>query len=82
MPKLIVRSETGEAVSHDLAEETEARPPESGARPADFANPSPFQSRKVKKDPARTAVLAVAALAFFTFLVSLVALVLMKPTSF
>jgi pSer/pThr/pTyr-binding forkhead associated (FHA) protein len=63
-------------------EEPETRPAESSARPADFANASPFQSRKVKKDPARTAVFAAAALAFLAFLGSLIALVLMKPPSF
>jgi len=63
-------------------EEAEARPAESSARPADFGNASPFQSRNVTKDPARTAVFAAAALAFLAFLVSLVALVLMKPPSF
>jgi pSer/pThr/pTyr-binding forkhead associated (FHA) protein len=63
-------------------EEAEARPAESSARPADFANASPFQSRKVKRDPARTAVFAAAAVAFLAFLVSLIALVLMKPPSF
>jgi predicted component of type VI protein secretion system len=63
-------------------EETEARPADSCSRPADFANASPFQNRKVKKDPARTAVFAAAALAVLAFLVSLIALVLMKPPSF
>ena len=63
-------------------EETEARPAELSARPADFANASPFQSRKTKKDPARTAVFAAAAVAFLAFLVSLIALALMKPPSF
>jgi pSer/pThr/pTyr-binding forkhead associated (FHA) protein len=63
-------------------EEPETRPAESSERPADFANASPFQSRKVRKDPARTAVFAAAALAFFAFLVSLIALFLMKPPSF
>jgi hypothetical protein len=63
-------------------EEAEARPAESSERPADFANASPFQSRKVKKDPARTAVMAAATVAFLAFLVSMVALVLMKPPSF
>jgi pSer/pThr/pTyr-binding forkhead associated (FHA) protein len=62
--------------------EAEPRPAECRALPADFANASPFQSRKVKKDPARTAVFAAAALAFVAFLVSLVALVGMKPPSF
>jgi pSer/pThr/pTyr-binding forkhead associated (FHA) protein len=63
-------------------EEAEARPAKSSERPADFANASPFQSRKVKKDPARTAVMAAAAVAFLAFLVSMVALVLIKPPSF
>jgi pSer/pThr/pTyr-binding forkhead associated (FHA) protein len=62
--------------------EPETRPAESSERPADFANTSPFQSRKVRKDPARTAVFAAAALAFLAFVVSLIALVLMKPPSF
>jgi hypothetical protein len=82
MPKLTVRSETGESISHGLVKETEAHPAESSTHPADFANASPFQSRKVKMDPARTAVFAAAALAFLAFLVSLIALVLMKPPSF
>ncbi len=55
---------------------------EAEARPADFANASPFQGRKLKKDPARTAVFAAAAVAFLAFLASLIALVLMKPPSF
>jgi pSer/pThr/pTyr-binding forkhead associated (FHA) protein len=62
--------------------EAETRPAESSERPADFANTSPFQSRKVRKDAARTAVFAAAALAFLAFLVSLIALFLMKPPSF
>ncbi len=63
-------------------EEAEARPAESSARPADFANASPFQTRTAKKDKGRTAVYAVAALAFLAFLVSIIALALMKPASF
>ena len=63
-------------------EAVEARPAESSARPADFANASPFQTRTAKKDPGRTAVYAVAALALLAFLVSMVALALMKPPSF
>jgi pSer/pThr/pTyr-binding forkhead associated (FHA) protein len=63
-------------------EEVEARPAESSARPADFANASPFQTRTAKKDPGRSAVYAVAALAFLAFLVSMIALALMKPGSF
>ena len=62
--------------------EVEARPAESSARPADFANASPFQTRTAKKDPGRTVVYAAAALAFLAFLASMVALALMKPASF
>ena len=63
-------------------EEVQVRPAESSARPADFANASPFETRKGKKDPARTAVFAAAALAFLAFLVSLIALALMKAPGF
>jgi pSer/pThr/pTyr-binding forkhead associated (FHA) protein len=63
-------------------EEAEARPAELSARPADFANASPFQSRKTKKDPARTAVFAAAALAFIAFLASMIALLLMRAPTF
>ena len=64
------------------AEEVEARPAESSARPADFANASPFESRKQRNDPGRTAVYAAAAAAFVAFLASMIALALMKPPSF
>ena len=60
-------------------EGVEARPADSSARPADFANASPFQTRKRKPDPARRAVFAVAAVAILAFLVSLIALALMQP---
>jgi pSer/pThr/pTyr-binding forkhead associated (FHA) protein len=63
-------------------EEAEARPAELSARPADFANASPFQSRKTKKDPARTAVFAAAAVAFIAFLASMIALLLMRAPTF
>ena len=60
-------------------EEVEARPAELSARPADFANASPFPSRKKTKDPARTAILAAVALAVVAFLASVIALFLMRP---
>jgi pSer/pThr/pTyr-binding forkhead associated (FHA) protein len=63
-------------------EESEAHPAELSARPADFANASPFQTRKTKKDPARTVVYAAAAVAFLAFLASMIALFLIKPPSF
>ena len=62
MPKLTIRPETGESVSHDLVEETS----------------SPFPSRKTKKDPTRTAIVAAVVLAFAAFLISMVVLALMK----
>jgi predicted component of type VI protein secretion system len=63
-------------------EATELRAAELSARPADFANASPFQTRKTKRDPARTAALAAAALAFLAFVASMIALALMKPPGF
>jgi pSer/pThr/pTyr-binding forkhead associated (FHA) protein len=63
-------------------EEVGARPAELSTRPADFANASPFQIRKTKKDPVRTAVFAAAAVALLAFVMSLIALCLMKPPSF
>ena len=62
-------------------EEVEARPAELSARSADFANASPFPSRKKVKDPARSAILAAAALAILAFLASIIALLLMRPPS-
>ena len=63
-------------------EEVEARPAELSARPADFANASPFPSRKKIKDPTRSAILAAVALAFAAFLASIIALFLMRPPDF
>ncbi|MCA1659504.1 MAG: FHA domain-containing protein [Verrucomicrobiaceae bacterium] len=60
-------------------EEVEVRPAELSARPADFANASPFPSRKETKDPARTAIVAAAAVAIVAFLASMIALFLMRP---
>lgn len=63
-------------------EEAAASPAESSARPVDFANASPFPTRKTKKDPARTAILAAAALAFLAFVASMIALGLMRAPTF
>ena len=76
------REVAGAAQPLPRLQETEARPAESSARPADFANASPFQSRKTKKDPARSAVFAAAVVAFLAFLASIIALALMKAPSF
>ena len=59
-------------------EEAEARPAELSARPADFANASPFPNRKKEKDPTRTAILAAAAVAFLAFLGSMIAVFMMR----
>jgi len=63
-------------------EDVAARPAEESARPADFANASPFQTRKTKKDPARTAVFAAVAVAAVAFVASMIALALMKAPGF
>jgi pSer/pThr/pTyr-binding forkhead associated (FHA) protein len=55
---------------------------EAEARPADFANASPFLRRKTKQDPARTAIFAAAGLAFLAFIASMIALFFMKAPSF
>ncbi len=62
-----------------MAEGTAAHLTESSARPADFANASPFQTRGKSKDPARKAVMAAAAAAIIAFIASMIALALMKP---
>lgn len=61
---------------------TDAKPAEVSARPADFANASPFPRRRAQADPVRTAVFAVAALAIVAFLGSMIALGLMQPPVF
>ena len=63
-------------------EEVAARPAEESARPADFANASPFQTRKTKKDPTRAAVFAAVALAVLAFFASMIALALMRAPGF
>lgn len=63
-------------------EQVAVQPAESSARPADFANASPFQARTGKKDPARTAVYAAAGVALLALLISVIALALMKPPAF
>ena len=51
---------------------------ESSQRPQNFANASPFKTKKAKKDPAGTAVLAVAGLAFLAFLGSVACIFLIQ----
>ncbi|MEP6956087.1 MAG: FHA domain-containing protein [Chthoniobacterales bacterium] len=58
--------------------ETAALPAEVSARPADFANASPFPKRSQEKDPARNAIYAAAGLAILAFLASMIALAQMQ----
>jgi pSer/pThr/pTyr-binding forkhead associated (FHA) protein len=59
-------------------QEVEARPAESSARPADFANASPFPNRKKDRDPTRQAILAAAAIALLAFVGSMIAVLMMR----
>ncbi len=54
-----------------------ARPAESSARPADFANASPFPHRRKDRDPTRQAILAAAVIAFLAFVGSMIAVLMM-----
>ena len=49
------------------AEELAAVVAETSSRPADFANASPFQTKKKKKDPAGKIIIALAVLAVLAF---------------
>jgi pSer/pThr/pTyr-binding forkhead associated (FHA) protein len=58
--------------------EVEARPAAVSARPADFANASPFPKRRsAEKDPSRTAIYAAAAVAILAFIASMASLAMM-----
>jgi predicted component of type VI protein secretion system len=48
------------------------------AKPADFANASPFRNRKKEKDSTRTTILASVAVAVLAFLGSVIAIFLMR----
>ncbi|MDQ6764833.1 MAG: FHA domain-containing protein [Verrucomicrobiota bacterium] len=61
-----------------IAEAT-AQPAEMSARPADFANASPFARRERQRDPVPTAFFAVAAVAILAFIGSMIALLQMRP---
>lgn len=64
-----------------VLQEVEAKPAEVSARPADFANASPFPKRRSENDPTRTAIFAAAALAILAFFASMLALAQMRPPS-
>jgi pSer/pThr/pTyr-binding forkhead associated (FHA) protein len=54
--------------------EVDLRPADVSARPADFANASPFPKRTTEKDPTRLALFALAGIAILAFLGSMLAL--------
>ena len=56
----------------------EAKPAERSARPADFANASPFPKRNTENDPTRLALFAAAAVAILAFIGSMLALAQMQ----
>ncbi|MBA3273710.1 MAG: hypothetical protein H0T11_07540, partial [Chthoniobacterales bacterium] len=57
-----------------LVEEVEARPAEVSARPADFANASPFPKRQSQRDPLRPMIYAAAGVAILAFVASMLSL--------
>jgi pSer/pThr/pTyr-binding forkhead associated (FHA) protein len=58
--------------------EAEALPAAVSAKPADFANASPFPKRKTEKDPTRNLIYAAAGIAILAFLASMLALAQMQ----
>jgi pSer/pThr/pTyr-binding forkhead associated (FHA) protein len=57
----------------------QAHPADVSARPADFANASPFPNRKTQRDPTRTAIFALVGIAILAWLGSMLALLQMQP---
>jgi pSer/pThr/pTyr-binding forkhead associated (FHA) protein len=61
------------------AEEAVAlRAAETSVRPANFANASPFETKKKKKDPAGTAIIALAIVAMLAFAVAVASIFSLK----
>lgn len=54
-------------------------PAESSHRPADFANASPFKTKKKKKDPVGRAVIAFSLLAIAVFIAAVAKIVMLQP---
>jgi pSer/pThr/pTyr-binding forkhead associated (FHA) protein len=61
------------------AEQLMAKTAEISSRPPDFANASPFRSRKEKRDSIRFGIFAFACLAAAALLVALVAVIIIRP---
>jgi hypothetical protein len=61
------------------AEAVSVIPAESSERPADFANASPFKTKKKKKDPVGMAVFGFAIFAIVAFLAALGMILSLQP---
>ena len=68
---------TGETQALPENDEIEARPAETSAKPADFANASPFPNRKKEKDTNALMVMAAGAVAIVAMILSLLNLLRM-----
>lgn len=62
-----------------VEDEPTVRAAESSVRPADFANASPFQSKKKKKDPTGMAVMALGIVAILAFGAAVAVIMGMQP---
>ncbi len=58
---------------------SDTTPADVSARPADFANASPFPRRSEHRDPVRTVLYAAVAVALLAFIASMIALAQMQP---
>jgi FOG: FHA domain len=58
-------------------DEVEVKPADLSAAPVDFANASPFPSRKEETDPTRTAIFVGSAILLLVFLGSMIAVLMM-----
>ena len=61
-----------------IVPEVDLRPAAASARPADFANASPFGKRAAEKDPTRLALFAAVGVAILAFIGSMLALAQMQ----
>jgi pSer/pThr/pTyr-binding forkhead associated (FHA) protein len=62
-------------------EEPVAVAAQSSAKPSNFSNASPFQTKKKKKDPAGAAVMALAGLAILAFVGAVATVFMLQPPS-
>lgn len=60
----------------------EAKPAETSAAPADFANTSPFPRRSKDRDRVRSGIVALAAVAILIFAGSMIAVLTIRPPNF